>query len=165
MCNSGLVVAPIIDAGGGEIGSYYAGDEKVVSLKDLNKMIENYPGFDVTMEGEKIINSDPRADGINVIVAPSIRITRDVSEINAILIAYGGDIVIDTDVDKKQEDSQLIINGSLVAKGDIVIKRDMANNAGKGNSEPAVKVNFVPEYLFKLPNELLEVLGDWKMGT
>jgi len=165
MCTGGLVAAPSIDAGKGEIGTYFKGGDKVVSLKDLNKMIENYPGFDVTREGEKVISSDPRADGINVVVAPSIRITRDVLEINAILIAYGGDIIIDTDSDRKQQDSQLVINGSLISKGDIVIKRDMANNASNGNTEPVVKVNFVPKYLFELPNGLLEVLGDWKMGT
>jgi hypothetical protein len=166
MANSSLVSAPIISVGDGQIGPNSVTGERVVSLKDFNKMIDSsFAGFDVTLDGERVIdNNIPASSIVNVIVAPSIRITKDVKEINGILISYGGDIIIDTDIDKTQKDSQLIVNGSLVSKGDIVIKRDMANSDGMNNNEPVLKVNFKPEYLFKLPNALIEILGEWSLG-
>jgi hypothetical protein len=173
---TGVAVAPTIDVGRGGISEYYIGGETIVSMKDWNKMLnKDFEGFDVTTSGEKVIDSNiyPRSDGkVNVIAAPSIRITKDVTEINAILIAYGNaeseitnsDITMETGGERK--DSQLVINGSLISRvGNIIIKRNMANNNDtKGNDQPSVKVNFMPEYLFKLPNELIEVLGDWRMG-
>jgi len=92
-----------------------------------------------------------------VIVAPEIIVKENVTEINAILVAYGGNIVFETKGDS--DDSQLTVNGSLVSKGDIVVKRSMVNN-----DAPSVKVNFMPEYLFKLPVGLIEVMGNWGMG-
>lgn len=178
MCvgSTGVAVAPTIDVGRGGISEYYIGGEMIVSMKDWSKMLnKDFEGFEVTTTGEKIIDSNiyPRSDGkVNVIAAPSIRITKEVTEINAILIAYGdveseitnSDITIETGGERK--DSQLVVNGSLISRvGNIIIKRNMANNdAIRGNEQPSVKVNFMPEYLFKLPKELMEVLGDWRLG-
>jgi len=155
---TGLVAAKSIEVGRGGRGKYnYAGGESVVSMKDWSKMLDKNLGFDVHKESFTIENNIGVVAKVNVIVAPEIIVKENVTEINAILIAYGGDIVFETKGDKT--DLQLTINGSLVSKGDIIVKRNMDNN-----DQASVKVNFMPDYLFRLPAGLVEVMGNWGMG-
>ena len=90
-----------------------------------------------------------------VIVRGGIDITTDVTQLDGIYIADGNISIGGTSA------SALNVNGSLYAGGNIRMYRSFTNKT-INNTTPAVKVNYNPGLIMRLPVDMVKVLSNWR---
>jgi len=188
---SGLVSAPLIDnSGKSENDSqswFYGGIDTTntnAKLADVNK---NYSYFykqyfvkngigtiltgDINMsniggtgiyfiDGNLTINSNKTinpGDFLMIIVRGDITVNQDVTQVDGILVANNINAT-GTSSDK------LEFNGSLFASGTINFSRTYTVKS-TNNTFPAVKVNYRPEFVFKIPGKVAQILSNWQWGN
>ncbi len=105
----------------------------------------------VFVDGSLEIDRDLGLDRFRmVVVRGDIVFTKDANVVNGIFVANGN-------ISMAGESSeQLVINGSLYANG-VVNNRSLLPKSGN-NTRPPVVVNYRPDFLFNMPEELIKIL-------
>lgn len=102
-------------------------------------------------------NSVAVGEFLMVMASGDIYIDESVTNVEGILV--GRNIVM-----SGTNNSQLVINGSLYALENISNSRSYIDKSDN-NSSPAVLVNFRPDFVFHIPNEISQKITSWKWGN
>jgi len=92
-----------------------------------------------------------------IVVNGDINVSNSVTQVNGILVAKN---IGATGLNN----SQLVFNGSLYAENTIDLSRGFTTKR-LNNANPAVKVIYNPEMIFKLPPETSKILTNYKWGN
>ncbi|MDD4937692.1 MAG: hypothetical protein PHX34_01610 [Candidatus Shapirobacteria bacterium] len=144
--------------------------------------INYYEKYNTLGVGEKInedlIDLSDYNEGL-VLVDGNININQDktISTGGFLMLVASGDITIDPNVTRFDgilvgkniniggtNSEQLIINGSLYGQNQVNISRSYVDKRSN-NISPAVEVNFRPDFIFKIPNEISNKVTNWKWGN
>jgi hypothetical protein len=124
------------------------------SIKDKDFPISGL----VLVENDLMIDDNiVGSDFLMVVANGNIVVDPTVTEIDGILV--GKNISIGG-----VNDEQLVINGSLYGTNQVNISRSYVNKR-INNISSAVKVNFRPDLIFKIPNEISSKVINWKWGN
>ena len=110
------------------------------------------------VSGDLNIDSDNTSSVNNpllVVAKGDVNVESTVNQLNLLLMADGNINIGGT------SNSQLIVNGSLYARGDIIISRDIGDIV-YNTTNPAVRIDYQPTAIFSLDKEIYKVLSDWR---
>jgi hypothetical protein len=94
-----------------------------------------------------------------IIASGQITVNSNVSLVKGIFVANQGIIASGSSAD------QLIIDGILYSPNSSVLLNRTFENKSDNNSMPSVLINYQPEFLFKLPLQIIEVLSVHQYGN
>lgn len=97
----------------------------------------------------------PNGETMMVVVNGDINVDSSIDRLDGIYIANGNISVGGTST------AELNINGMLYARGNISLSRGFTDKT-ENNKNPAIKVNYSPGLIFKLPPEVQRVLSGWR---
>jgi hypothetical protein len=189
MSVNGFVSAPTVSNAGGksvdnaQVSYYQASSAKLVDInKNYAYFYDQYfvkNGIGTTLIGDKTI-ADITGTGVYFVNGNlTIDSNKDINISNGefLMIIVKGDITVTQDVDKIDgilvanninaggiSSNQLNFYGSIFAADTVNLSRGY-NSKVTNNSTPAVKVNYSPELLFKLPGSVAKVLTNFRWGN
>jgi hypothetical protein len=117
----------------------------------------------IFVEGDLSINSDLVTNNFVMIIAKgTITINSGVTEVDAALVA---DKVIAAAAPEDATDpvGQLTINGMVHGVNGVEFKRSLMPKS-LNNTSPSVVVNYKPEILFEIPQQLAKSFSQWKVN-
>lgn len=123
--------------------------------------VKNATGV-IFVDGNLEINSDLVTTNFVMIVAKgTIIIDPNVTRVDAILVA--DKVVVPAADDSVSSVAQLVINGMVHGVSGVEFKRSLVPKS-LNNTSPSVKVNYNPELLFMVPEELAKSFSQWKVN-
>lgn len=110
-----------------------------------------------------------------IMVNGNLTIDENISSNDFKVVVASGDIIIDAQVNQVkavlvapriiasgQSDQQLIITGSLYATNSVTLNRSFINKPDN-NQTPAVRVDYDPSIIFKMPKEIAKKITQWRL--
>lgn len=155
-------------------------NEKSLELKDVSYryFFDNYfskLGIGVTVGSSKNWSEIASLTGI-LLIKGNLLIDQNITGTEMRVIGVSGDITIDPSVKQINavlfgrnvsvggtSSDQLQINGSIYSSGSVTLNRSFTDKS-KNNITPAVKVNYDPSILFKMPKEVSKSVTQWRMN-
>ena len=134
------------------IGTTFSVGDKIIA--DIGSTGIYFVNGNLTIDNNKTINP---GNFLMIIVSGDITVNQNVTRVDGILVANnitaGG-----------SNNNQLVFNGSLFASNTIDFSRDHTVKS-TNNTVPAVKVNYNPELMFRLPGKVAQILSNWQWGN
>lgn len=110
----------------------------------------------ILIQGDLEIDEDINDNQFRVIIVEgTIAISSHVKQVNAVLVANLISAL-------GKSDDQLIINGSVYGYNSVDFRRSFSTKMNN-NTNPAVKVNYDPSIIFKMPKEVAKVITQWRL--
>jgi len=136
------------------IGITAVGNKTIASVNDLG----NDTNGIYFIDGNLMINGNIDAGGkfLMIIVNGNITANQNATRVDGILVANNIYAV---------DNGQLVFNGSLFASNTIDFSGRSFATKSDNNLNPAVKVNYKPELIFKIPSKLTKILANWQWGN
>lgn len=133
------------------VGTTLIGNKNITDIGSTGIYFVN---GNLTIDSNKIINP---GDFLMIIVNGNIGVSNTVTRVDGILVA-------NNITASGSNNTQLVFNGSLFASGTINFSRDYTVKS-TNNTVPAVKVNYNPGLMFKIPGKVAQILSNWQWGN
>lgn len=133
------------------VGTTLIGNKNITDIGSTGIYFVN---GNLTIDSNKTINP---GDFLMIIVNGNIGVSNTVTRVDGILVA-------NNITASGSNNTQLVFNGSLFASGTINFSRDYTVKS-TNNTVPAVKVNYNPGLMFKIPGKVAQILSNWQWGN